>query len=152
MQKPRIFKSSPWNSYFARNVFAKQKNKLWHYLRSSIALKRLGNPPIPTGGPTHQTSGPSHHDEGKKRWKRMNKCPFLCTLWSFGDFADNGFIHLKWLPIFEYPKIWKIRIFQIFEKPFSNFEFGFEKFVKQYLDAYIFGGNCASHWYTKLNL
>ena len=58
-----------------------------------------------------------------------------------------GFIHLKWLPIFEFPKIWKIalRIFQIFEKPFSNFEFCFEKYVKQYLDAYIFGGKCASH-------
>ena len=58
-----------------------------------------------------------------------------------------GFIHLKWLSIFEFPKIWKIalRIFQIFEKPFSNFEFCFEKYVKQYLDAYIFGGKCASH-------
>ena len=58
-----------------------------------------------------------------------------------------GFIHLKWLPIFEFPKIWKIalRIFQIFEKPFSNFEFCFEKYVKQYLDAYIFWGNSTSH-------
>ena len=54
---------------------------------------------------------------------------------------------MKWLPIFEFPKIWKIalRIFQIFEKPFSNFEFCFEKYVKQYLDAYIFGGNSTSH-------
>ena len=37
------------------------------------------------------------------------------------------------------------RIFQIFEKPFSNFKFCFEKYVKQYLDTYIFGGKCASH-------
>ena len=57
-------------------------------------------------------------------------------------FETSGFIHLKWLQIFEFPKIWKIalRIFQIFEKLFSNFEFWFEKYVKQYLDAYIFLG------------
>ena len=61
--------------------------------------------------------------------------------------GHTGFIHLKWLRIFEFPKIWKIalRIFQIFEKPFSNFEFCLEKYVKQYLDAYIFWGNSTSH-------
>ena len=62
----------------------------------------------------------------------------VMAAWHFGII---GFIHLK------FPKIWKIalRIFQIFEKPFSNFEFCFEKYVKQYLDAYIFGGNSTSN-------
>ena len=90
MQKPRIFKSSPWNLYFVRNVYAKQKNKLWHYLRSSIALKRLGNPPIPTGGPTNRTSGPSHSDKGTKTVETDELMSLLSTLWSFGDSADNA--------------------------------------------------------------
>ena len=75
--------------------------------------------------------------------------PSMKIFWikSLHKIWHKGFIHLKWLPIFEFPKIWKIalRIFQIFEKPFSNFEFCFEKYVKQYLDAYIFGGNSTSH-------
>ena len=76
--------------------------------------------------------------------------PFKFSIFERHDFQAlntySRFIHLKWVPIFEFPKIWKIalRIFQIFEKPFSNFEFCFEKYAKQYLDAYIFWGKCAS--------
>ena len=52
-----------------------------------------------------------------------------------------------------FSKNWNIRKFgtavfqfaKIFEKPFSNFEFCFEMYVKQYLDAYIFWGKCTLH-------
>ena len=62
------------------------------------------------------------------------------------DFPDSGIIHLKNLRIFEFPKNWKIacRIFQIFEKPSSNFPISLLKCLKQYLDAWYFRGKCAS--------
>ena len=39
---------------------------------------------------------------------------------------------------------WKTA-FQIFKKPFSNIEFCFEMYVKQYLDVYMFWGKCTLH-------
>ena len=100
----------------------------WGSLFCSITIHHLfGNGNSQEGGCERL----GEHTLWRIKWNIYHDLNLICSIWTM-SLRVNGFIHLKWLPIFEFPKIWKIalRIFQIFEKPFSNFEFCFEKYIK----------------------
>ena len=72
--KSREFSNHPLETRILRRTFMQNRKKLWRPLRSPVALRRLGNPPIPIGDLLTRHLDPPIVTRGQKRWKRMSKC------------------------------------------------------------------------------
>ena len=92
--KSREFSNHPLETHILRRTFMQNRKKLWRPLRSPVALRRLGNPPIPTGGLLTRLLDPPIVRRGQKRWKRMSKCPSWVL---FGHLGTVLTMHKTWM-------------------------------------------------------